>query len=325
MKKNDAFSELHPIVNFIYFALAIVLSACLMHPVCLAISAVSGVAYARRACGPKAIGRTLRFAVPMMLLTAVLNPLFSHGGVTTLCWLPSGNPLTLESIIYGIAAAVMLFSVLIWFSCFSCVMTTDKFVWLFGRTIPALSLVLSMALRFIPRFTQKYREVLRAQQMLSDAFAGSANDAAKREGGSSDAGGEDEKHLRQGRQKRASILAKLKLCVKAFSASVTWALENSIETADSMRARGYGLEGRTSYSIYSFGKRDKNLLAMILVLGAAVIAGAVLGSFRFSYYPAVKAAPFSALNILMLAAYAALLLIPALTDRKEDKNWKNSL
>ena len=44
-------------------------------------------------------------------------------------------------IVYPMLAAVAL-----WFSCLSAVMTSDKFIYLFGRVIPALSLLLSMIL-----------------------------------------------------------------------------------------------------------------------------------------------------------------------------------
>ena len=35
--------------------------------------------------------------LPMLLLAAVVNPAFNHEGATLLTYLPSGNPLTLES------------------------------------------------------------------------------------------------------------------------------------------------------------------------------------------------------------------------------------
>ena len=66
------------------------------------------------------------------------NLAFNHEGATILAYLPSGNPLTLESIVYGLSAAVMMASVILWFSCYNAVMTSDKFAYLFGRVIPAL-------------------------------------------------------------------------------------------------------------------------------------------------------------------------------------------
>ena len=40
MRNRDAFSGYHPIINFLYFALVLLFSMCLMHPVYLAISLV---------------------------------------------------------------------------------------------------------------------------------------------------------------------------------------------------------------------------------------------------------------------------------------------
>ena len=45
---------------------------------------------------------------------------------------------------------------------------------------------------------------------------------------------------------------KIRYALNMVSILVTWALENAIETADSMKSRGYGLRGRTAFSIYRF-------------------------------------------------------------------------
>ena len=70
--------------------------------------------------------------LPLLLLTALINPAFNHEGQTILTYLSNGNPITLESIVYGVAAAAMLVAVICWFSCYNSVMTSDKFVYLFG-------------------------------------------------------------------------------------------------------------------------------------------------------------------------------------------------
>ena len=126
MKNADAFTGYHPLVNFLYFALVIGFSMFFMHPACLAVSLVGAMCYHIRVNGRKSIQFTLRYALPALLLAAVINPAFNHQGSVILCYLPDGNPLTLESILYGIAAAAMLVSVLLWFGCYTAVMTSDK-------------------------------------------------------------------------------------------------------------------------------------------------------------------------------------------------------
>lgn len=293
MKNKDAFSGYHPIINFLYYALILLFSMCLMHPVYLIISLIGALAYDIYLKGRKAVRFAVMGLLPMAVLAALVNPAFNHEGATILTYLPSGNPLTLESMLYGVAAAVMLASVVLWFSSYNEVMTSDKFVYLFGRVIPALSLVLSMALRFIPKFKAQ-------MQVISEAQACIGRDT-----------------------KNGSVFQRVGNAIKIFSIMVTWSLENAIETADSMRARGYGLPGRTAFSIYRFDDRDKNVLAWLIFCGAYILSGWLAGGMYFRYYPTVKTALGTPLTISFMFVYLALVLTPVILDRKEDRQWKS--
>ena len=177
---RDSFSTYHPAVNLLFFTEVLGFSMFLLHPVCLAVSLAGAAAYDLYLNGKKALAFCLKGILPMMAVTALLNPCFNHQGATILAYLPSGNPLTLESILYGLAAAAMLAAVVLWFACFNTVITSDKFVYLFGRVIPSLSLVLSMALRFVPRFKAQLRTVTRAQKCIGKDPARGGLLAAKR-------------------------------------------------------------------------------------------------------------------------------------------------
>ena len=291
MKNRDTFSSYHPAVNFLYFGLVLLFAMCLMHPVCLGITLAAAVTYHMYLKGHKAVRFSLLFMLPVMLLAALVNPAFNHEGATILTYLPSGNPLTAESIWYGIAAAAMLAAVLSWFACYTEVMTSDKFVYLFGKIIPALSLVLSMTLRFVPRFKAQLDTVKEAQMSI----------------------GRD--------PSEGSVLQRLKKAVTVISIMITWALENAIETADSMRSRGYGLPGRTAFSIYRFDSRDKLAVCWLVFCGIVLGAGWAGGAFAWRYYPTVK----GALGVLPFAfqlVYAALCFTPVFLDLREDLTWK---
>ena len=166
MKNRDAFSGYHPLVNFLYFALVLVFAMFFTHPASQIISLLSALAYAAQLNGRRATGKSLLWLLPMMLTAAIVNPAFNHAGATILTYLPTGNPLTLESILFGISAAMMLGAVMVWFQCCTEVMTSDKFIYLFGRIVPALSLVLSMTLRFVPKFKHQLQVVTEAQRCL---------------------------------------------------------------------------------------------------------------------------------------------------------------
>jgi energy-coupling factor transport system permease protein len=264
---------------------------CFMHPVCLGISLVSVLAYSVYLRGKKAVRFSLVFMLPMVLLAAFINPAFNHEGATMLTYLPSGNPLTLESITYGIAAAMMLASVVMWFTCYTEVMTSDKFVYLFGRIIPALSLVLSMTLRFVPKFTAQIKIVSQAQRCVGrDVSDG-------------------------------SILRRAQNGLTIFSIMITWSLENAIETADSMKSRGYGLPGRTAFSIYRFDSRDKTALGWLLFCGIYIVSGWAAGGVYWRYYPTMKGVDLSAFPVSFMLIYLALCLTPVFVNVREDRKW----
>lgn len=288
----NEFKAYHPIVNFAYFICVIGFSMFFMHPIALGISLVCGFIYSVMLKGKKAIKFNLIYMLPMLIFAALINPAFNHEGMTILWYLPSGNPLTLESIIYGVAAAVMLVSVMCHFYCYNAVMTSDKFIYLFGRIIPSLSLIISMTLRFVPQFTSHMKSVANAQKSIG-------RDTSK-----------------------GNIIKRAKCGISILSSTVTWALENSVETADSMKSRGYGTKKRTAFSNFIFDKRDAKTLILILILGTYILSGSLMGGIQFRYFPTFKTAEYSFLGISIFAAYLILCILPVIIEIREVIKWK---
>ena len=289
---KDAFAGFHPIINLFYFVAVVGFAMFLTHPVCLALSLVNALMYSIYLGGKKAVRFSLVYMLPLLVVTALLNPVFNHQGATILTYFPNGNPLTLESILFGVAAAVMMITVISWFSCFNAVMTSDKFVYLFGKMAPALSLILAMALRLVPRFIEHIKVISNAQKCV----------------------GRDVKN--------GNVFQKAKNGIRILSIMVTWALENAIETADSMKGRGYGLPGRTAFSIFRFGRRDACALVYISACVAVVFAGAAAGVYHFRYFPTVKGEWTGAATVAVFTAYLALGLFPLIMNMKENIVWR---
>lgn len=289
---KDAFSQMHPIVNFIFFAFVIGFSMFIMNPACLLISLVCALFNVLYLNGKKAVRLSVLYLLPTIIIIAIVNPVFNHDGVTMLAYFPWDNPLTLESIIYGIATAVLLSSIVLWFSCFNEVMTSDKFIYLFGRIIPSLSLVLSMALRFVPKFIFQFNVIRNSQKCIG-------------------------RDISDGK-----LLQRLKNAAKIISIMISWALENAIETADSMKSRGHGLKGRTAFSIYRFSKRDAAVLSLIMTSGVILIIMSVLDVAKFRYFPSVKGNVISAPAIIYYALYFSLMIMPLAINVWEGIKWK---
>ena len=286
------FKTYHPIVNFTYFVFVIGFSCVFLHPVCLLISLASGFTYSVMLKGKKAIKTNLIYMIPMLLAMALINPAFNHEGVTIIEYLPSGNPLTLESIIYGICAATMIVSIICHFSCYNEIMTSDKFIYLFGKIIPAMSLIISMTLRFVPKFSAQLKVVTNAQRCMGRDVS------------------------------NGSVIKRAKSGLNILSIMTTWSLENAIETADSMKSRGYGVPGRTAFSIFTFDKRDRKALVCILILGIYTFAGNLMGGMYFNFFPSLKMADTSFFNISVFVAYLLLCICPITIEIWEVRKWK---
>ena len=168
---KDSFCSFHPAALLLYFILTIGIPMFVMHPVILMISFISALIYAVYQNGTGGIRRGCLYLFPAALFVVLVNALFQHRGVTVLYYFPSGNPLTLESIAYGFASAGMMVAVMLWFFICSRVMTSDKFVYLFGRVMPVLSLLLSMVLRLIPLFYKQFQNVQEAQRSMGRDFS----------------------------------------------------------------------------------------------------------------------------------------------------------
>lgn len=289
--EQDNFSGFHPVIAFAYFLFVIGISMFMMHPVFLALSFLGGTVYYIYLKRKKALKTMLWLILPVLVLSTLLNPLFNHEGATILGYFSTGNPLTLESIVYGLVSGVMIVSVLNWFSCYQCVMTSDKFIYLFGKIIPAMSLIFSMVLRFVPKFKAQIQKVSDAQKCIGRDVT------------------------------NGNVLQRAKHGMKILSVMITWALENSVETADSMRSRGYGLRGRNNFSIYRFDSRDTRLMCGMTVLGGIVFSGILLKKVTVLYYPLIVVNNPSISAAAVYIAYGIFCFLPFILDIMEDIKW----
>ena len=225
--------------------------------------------------------------LPMFLLLTAINPLFNTLGATPLFVL-FGRRYTLEALLYGAALASMFVTMILWFGCYSKVLTGDKFTALFGNAIPSISLLLVMVFRMVPNFIRKTQQIIGARKSIGKGAAESATTKEKLHDG-------------------GTVLGTL----------TSWALEGSVVTGDSMRARGYGSAKRSSFMIYRMTTTDWTLLTVMAVLISLTIAAACLGQLRAAFVPTIQLAHISWGWI----AYTCYLLIPTALHIKEAIQW----
>ena len=278
--KRDAFSGYHPAVVFLFFLAVLGFGVVILHPAFLLVGLVGAFSYYLFLRGRKGLKQIL-LMMPLFLAVILLNPLVNRGGATVL-FLLFGKPYTLEALIYGAVLSGMFLTMILWFSCYSAVMTGDKFTSLFGTLLPSLSLLLVMIFRMVPSLIRKGKQITGARQSIGKEMSGT-----------------DE-------------------AMTVLGCLTTWALEGSIVTADSMRSRGYGTAKRTSFMIYRMARHDWGLLSTILVLSAALIAAVSAGHTTATFTPEWYLAPVSPIGLLL---YGFLSLIPTLLHLQEALSW----
>lgn len=252
MREN--FTVYHPVINLIFFAVVIIFSVIILNPLFLAVSFMCAFLYSVYLKGKTAVKFNLLLVIPLLLLSVVINLLVNNRGFTVLFDLPWGQA-TAESVLYGLTTGLMIGSVIMWFSCFNVIITSDKLIFLFGRVLPGSSLVFVMILRFIPRYRDQIKKISEGQRALGVVV---------------DSG---------------TLKTRIINGTRILSIMFTWALENAIQTADSMKARGYGLKNRTSYMAYKFTFSDKVIMGIMILFTIGLISAYASGAMGTDYFP----------------------------------------
>lgn len=263
----------HPVVGFCYMAALIVMAMLFFHPLFIGLGITFAVLQGVIMCGAKKVARQLAWSAPLCLFIAVLNPLSSHGGKTLLFYL-FDKPVTLEAALYGACSGSLLLLVFLWFGVYNRLVTPDKFMYLFSRAAPAAAMLVTMTQRMVPLFARRFGVIAATQKTLPSA------------------------------RTRGRLFKKFGSGLKEISILLSWSMEEGLDTADSMKARGYGCGKRSAFSIYRFTRRDAAALALIAAATAACLAG-YYSSVSVAFYPRIR----MSLGAGGIAAAAAFVLL----------------
>ena len=222
---------------------------------------------------------------PRATLVCLANPLFSASGSTLLVRL---GPVCVyaESLAYGAVMGALMVSVVVWFEDAAAVLTQDRLLSLGRGGSSSVALVVSMASQLTPQLLRRSRGV--------EASLSACSAAGPRPG------------LRERLTRESGQL-------------MTWALEDSLERADAMRARGWESDARrTSYRADILRESDaaKTCGVVVLALLCAFLAAVACG--QWSFYPVMPAL----VCWWGYAPYAALMLLPAVAAVAERIRWR---
>lgn len=263
-----AFEIWHPATVTVLFGGIVVLSMLAMEPVCTALVVCGGLLFSCLTTGVASSLAKLKWQLPLLALICLINPLFAKLG-STLVFKVGPFLVYAESLAFGAMMGALLVGVLLWIEAMASVLGQDDLLTMTGGFLPTVALAASMTARLVPQLLVRGRS-LRASFMATTAAP-------------------------KGFMASARIMGAL----------FTSALEDSLERADSMRARGWGAwerpgtqrdeadanatahrpRRRTQYALRKFRERDAVAFVVCVTLVAAAWLGVRTALAGWRFYP----------------------------------------
>jgi energy-coupling factor transport system permease protein len=235
---------------------------------------------ARRRPGVK-VGPLLVILFAFALLTMAYNPLISHAGTHRLTMIPPdipgiGGPVTLESLAFGVSAAVGLVSAALAVSPVVLVLEPTDLLEVLPGALHGTGTALAASLNLVPAVARSFSRVREAELLR-----GSPN---------------------RGIRGLAALLVPVTLTT----------VESSVNLAEAMEARAYGSGPRTRLTSAPPGAAEVLAISVPIVAFALLLALRITGAVR-DWYPFPS---LSAPEIHPLAVLACLLLtLPLMLTR----------
>lgn len=188
------------------------------------------------------LGQNLRFIGTMILLSALINFIFTHTGATRLFALPRdwfliGGPFTLESLVYGGINGLVISSLYLTFTLLNKALSIQQLTRLIPNAFYPLTLITTIALTFFPSIQERTRQIKEAQMI------------------------------------RGNPMEKLTDWIPILIPLMVTSLENAIRLSESMTARGFQANKDS--------RKPSAGLAILIVATFLVFAGWILSLFDY--------------------------------------------
>ena len=321
-------TSIHPAVYLLYYFIMVLFAFIFSDPyfvvtflvLILILIALQGVS--------SELKNIMKLFIPLSILIMILNPLLNRTGAHKI-YLWQNFFITYEAIAYGILMSLALLIVILVFSSYNRSVSYQEMLYIFSKKLPIISMIIVMALRFIPLINSRAIEVQKLNNLKNNGveFDNEDCDDSNRmdldEFNSNINTDYDSKFINRLKSNKriAAIIKEAKTLGKIMGITVSWSLEESMFTAKSMKARGYNATERTSYLSYKFGNADYAFLAIIIATVAIIIVGLLKGVGMINIYPSID---FSFSNLPFNIYYLAFIvfLLPLIyLELKERLLW----
>lgn len=281
---KDSLRKLHPLLLICYFLCQAVLATVCFHPLFIGISLFMGLTYLWIVAGFKRFAVWLGITALYMIVFGAVNPFLNHQG-NTVIGMAFGRNLTLESLCYGLLTGAMMGTVCLWLYIMSLTVDSKQASFVFGKGFPIITLMMFITMRLVRRYRVRAAEIFDSRK----GFYG------------------DKDTVKTG--------------IKTCDVLLTYALENGVDTADSMCARGYGVKKHTQYYDYAFNVRDRVSSAVLIICLCVVMWGIFAGGCKMYFFPAFFTVDFPFIPVL--TAYAVLCGFPVAIYVWSEIKWRS--
>ena len=339
-------TEIHPGILIVYY-LILALSAFLFSNPYYMITFIVLMLFLIYLQGVRSeLVNVMKIFIPLGALIIIINPLFIYEGAHRI-YLWGSYFITLEALVYGFLMAGTFLIVLLTLSSYNKAVSYQEMLYILSKKLPVISMVLVMALRFIPLLNSRAVEIEKLFKLENREYLNSEDALESSSENENLIQGDEELNLdlKNGEgieSRQADIKSDSKIINKVASSkrgrklienarnvgnimgvTVSWSLEEAMFTAKSMKARGYNATQRSSYLSFHLKKADYCFIAFLIIVLAILAVGLTQGYGYINVYPSLD---FSfhdlPLNIYYLAF--VLLLMPLIyLELKEVWIWRN--
>ncbi len=347
-------TEIHPGILIVYY-LILALSAFLFSNPYYMITFIVLMLFLIYLQGVRSeLVNVMKIFIPLGALIIIINPLFIYEGAHRIylwgahrIYLWGSYFITLEALVYGFLMAGTFLIVLLALSSYNKTVSYQEMLYILSKKLPVISMVLVMALRFIPLLNSRAVEIEKLFKLENREYLNSEDALESSSEDENLIQGDEELNLdlKNGEgieSRQADIKSDSKIINKVASSkrgrkliekarnvgnimgvTVSWSLEEAMFTAKSMKARGYNATQRSSYLSFHLKRADYCFIAFLIIVLGILAVGLTQGYGYINVYPSLD---FSFHDLPMNIYYLAfvLLLMPLIyLELKEVWIWRN--
>ncbi|CAM3512807.1 energy-coupling factor transporter transmembrane component T [Marinicrinis lubricantis] len=289
--RSDGLRGIHPAPALLYFLAAGICIMLFNHPFMAAFMLGMQILLSIILDKGRSLWRLRWVMVIGFGFVALLNPLFNHRGMHILFYFMD-QPITGEALLYGVNQAMMLISLILLFVSFQTIIDPPKFLNLFARFSPKAALIVTMAFRFVPLFRKRLENISMVQRTKGITVS-------------------------SGTLKQRWLSG-----MRQLETLLTLSMEESVQTAESMAARGYGPRKRTSYVPYRWKLQDVVFASAVFVLWIACFGGWFLGKGQLIIYPRLEEWQLDSGDTIILVTAVLLHAVPFIVEGRDYLLWR---